>query len=133
MTVTDPQAPGDQRATWEMFAPPLDPPVDGGLPRCVALAIVDAWWDCDPYLAAALLWESYAASLPPQALVSQVSTGVQSVSYSSPGGAFGQAMARAAWFRSMAGTLASVPLDLAPLPGHAFDGTSWWEVYPVDD
>lgn len=98
---------------WEAWAPPLAPPASGGLPVDQAQAIAEACWAEDPHLAAALMWEAYAATLPPEPVVSQVTTGVQSVSYSSPGGLFGTAMARAAWFRSMAGTLASVPLRLS--------------------
>lgn len=129
--MTDQQCPDDGREPWELFAPPLCPPVDGGLPRCSAEAIAAEWWADDPYLCAALMWEAYAASIPPEPVVSQVSTGAQSVSYSSPGGAFGLAMARAAWFRSMAGTLGSVPLALAPVRVTGGGEPTWWEVYPA--
>ena len=50
---------------WESWAPPIAPPADGGLPVDDAQAIADAWWDDDPHLAAALMWEHYAATLPP--------------------------------------------------------------------
>jgi hypothetical protein len=62
----------------------------------------------------ALQWESYAATLPPSAAVSQVATGSQSVTYAPalPSGDYGLAIARAAWHRSFT-TLASVPLRVA--------------------
>src|SRR5215468_3156438 len=98
--------------SWEAFAPPLDPPSDGGLPVVYALEIVGQYWLSDPYLALAMLWEAYAASLPPEPAVVSVSTGAQSIGYGSAGGAsaFALAMARAEHFRSMRGGLASVPL-----------------------
>ena len=49
---------------WEAWAPPLNPPAAGGLPVDQAQAIADAWWEEDPHLGAALMWESYAATLP---------------------------------------------------------------------
>jgi hypothetical protein len=95
---------------WQAWAPPLDPPTPGGLPEHVAREIADAAWEDDPHLAAALMWEAYAALLPPQLTVAQVATGNQSVSYSPPvpGGDYGLAVSRAAWHRSMAGSLGSV-------------------------
>jgi hypothetical protein len=98
--------------SWEAWAPPLAPPADGGLPRDEAEAIADALWDEEPHLAAALMWESWAATLPPAPAVASVSTGVQSVAYSPamPGGQLGLALGRAQWHRSMTGSLVSVPL-----------------------
>ncbi len=105
-------------SSWEAWAPPLAPPADGGLPYDEAQAIADAWWDEEPHLAAALMWESYAATLPPSLPVAQVATGMQSVSYGRavPGGELGAAVTRAAWHRSFLSTLQSVPLRVA-LPG----------------
>jgi hypothetical protein len=99
---------------WLAWAPPLDPPAPGGLATDDAEAIAHAWWDRDPHLCAALQWESYAATLPPAAAVSQVATGSQSVTYSPalPGGEVGLALARAEWHRSFT-TLASVPMRAA--------------------
>lgn len=79
-----------------------------------AQAIADAWWDDDPHLAAALMWESYAATLPPELAVAQVSTGAQSVSYgrATPGGELGAALTRAAWHRSFT-SYTSVPLRVS--------------------
>jgi hypothetical protein len=119
-------------AAWELWAPPLNPPVEAGLPYDAAQAIADAWWDEDPHLCAALQWEAYAASLPPAPAVAQVSTGVQSVTYGRaiPGGELGMALTRAQWHRSFT-TLVSVPLQsvvptvAVPLPG-------WWEVEGTD-
>jgi len=99
------------RPLWELWAPPLSPPTAAGLPVEVAEAIAGSWWREDPYLCLAFMWESYAATLPTEPAVRAVSTGAQSVTYSSGGGGeFGLAVARAAWFRSMAGSFASVPL-----------------------
>ena len=100
--------------SWEAWAPPLAPPADGGLPYDEAEAIADAWWADDPHLAAALMWESYAAMMPPALAVAQVSTGAQSVSYgrATPGGDLGAALARAAWHRSFTSAV-SVPLRTA--------------------
>ena len=69
-------------------------------------------WDEDPHEAAAIMWEHWAATLPPALAVAQVSTGSQSVSYgrATPAGDLGAAMARAAWHRSFVATLVSVPL-----------------------
>jgi hypothetical protein len=99
---------------WESWGPPLFPPADGGLTYAEAEAIASAWWDVDPHLCAALQWESYAATLPPELAVAQVSTGAQSVSYgrATPGGDLGLALQRAAWHRSFT-TGASVPLRAA--------------------
>jgi hypothetical protein len=104
-------APGD----WRAWAPPLDPPTAGGLPVAEAEAIARALWRTDPHRAAAMMWESYAATLPPSAAVASVSTGTQAVTYNPPlpGGDYGLAVGRAAWHRSMLGSLASVPLVLA--------------------
>jgi hypothetical protein len=96
---------------WAAWAPPLDPPTPGGLAVAEAADIAAAHWDDDPHLAASLMWEHYAATLPPSAPVSQVATGSQSVSYSPaiPSGEYGLALARAAWHRSFT-TAVSVPL-----------------------
>lgn len=96
---------------WESWAPPLDPPTAGGLPYAEAEAIAEAWWGTDRHLAAALMWEHYAATLAPELPVSMVTTGSQSVAYgqSIPGGEVGKAIARAAWHRSFAAA-GSVPL-----------------------
>ena len=103
-------------ASWEAWAPPIAPPADGGLPADQAQAIADAWWDDEPHLAAALMWEAYAATLPPTLPVAQVATGMQSVSYGRavPAGVLGEAITRAAWHRSMLPTLGSVPLRKVP-------------------
>ena len=77
-----------------------------------AQAIADQWWDEEPHLAAALMWEAYAATLPPTLPVAQVATGMQSVSYGRavPGGELGEAITRAAWHRSLLSGLVSVPV-----------------------
>lgn len=115
--------------TWESWAPPLDPPTPGGLSSADAEAIAAAYWDDDPHLAAALMWESYAATLPPSAAVSQVATGSQSVTYAPalPGGEYGLAIARAAWHRSFC-TFATVPLvpSVEVVVGD-YDEGEWWE------
>jgi hypothetical protein len=87
---------------WQSWAPPLAPPTAGGLPEDQAQAIADAWWDESPHLAAALMWEAYAATLPQTATVQSVHTGMQSVAYYPPipGGDFGLAVARAEYHRS---------------------------------
>jgi hypothetical protein len=102
---------------WLSWAPPLDPPTPGGLAADDAEAIALAYWHDDPHLAAALMWEHYAATLPPAPAVSQVATGSQSVTYAPalPSGEYGLALARAAWHRSFT-TLASVPLRVARGP-----------------
>jgi hypothetical protein len=87
--------------------------VDGGLPYDQAQAIADDWWAIDPHECAARQWEAYASTLPPALPVAQVNTGVQSISYggATPGGALGEALARAAWHRTfVTGQLTSVPL-----------------------
>jgi len=123
---------------WVAWAPPLDPPTPGGLPLAQAQAIADAVWATDPHLAAALMWESYAATLPPSPSMASVSTGAQSVSYSPPmpGGDYGAAMARAAWHRSLMGSMASPELvladpmiTLAPPPPPGWGG-GWWADAP---
>ncbi len=105
-------------SAWEAWAPPLAPPLSGGLPVEEAQAIADACWSDEPHLAAALMWEAYAATLPPTLPVAQVATGMQSVSYgrATPAGVLGEAITRAQWHRSFLSTLVSVPLRVA-LPG----------------
>ena len=104
-------------ASWQTWAPPLDPPTAGALPIADAEQIAGLYWDDEPHLAAALMWEAYAAMLPPTHVVSQVATGSQSVSYSPavPGGDYGLAISRANWHRSFVDTFASVPLEIARL------------------
>jgi hypothetical protein len=109
---------------WQLWAPPLDPPVEGGLPLATAQQIAAAVGDCDPWLAAALMWETWAATLPTEAGVIQVATGSQSVTYSNPGGQFALAMARAEWLRGMRGSLASVRVRVAIEEGPP----CWWEL-----
>ena len=115
---------------WESWAPPLDPPTPGGLPVAQAQAIAEGCWAEDPHLAAALMWESYAATLPATPTVSQVATGAQSVSYSpaQPSGDYGLALARAAWHRSFTSAV-SVPLE--PPRGSWEDPIQWWEVEQI--
>ena len=98
-------------AWWESWAPPLDPPVAGGLPYAQAELIASVWWDEDPHEAAAQMWEAYAATLPPTPAIAVVTTGAQSITYGGarPGGDYGLAIARAEWHRSFTG-LVSVPL-----------------------
>ena len=100
---------------WQAWAPPLDPPTTGGLPVAEAQAIADALWADDPHLAAALMWEHYAATLPPTPVISSVQTGAQSIAYNpaQPSGDYGLAVSRAAWHRSFTSTLVSVPLRVA--------------------
>lgn len=104
-------------ASWQSWAPPTDPPTAGGLPVGDAQQIADLYWHDEPHLCAALMWEAYAAMLPPTHTVSQVATGSQSVSYSPavPGGDYGLAITRANWHRSFLDTFASVPLLVAPV------------------
>lgn len=116
------------RPAWELWFPPLDPPVEGGLPRDVAEDLAASWWECDPHLAAALAWETYAAMSPLEPSVRSVQTGVQAVTYESPGGRWAMAMARAAWHRSMAGGFGSVPLELAPVGEARELPVNWWQV-----
>ena len=125
-------------SSWEAWGPPLAPPTTGGLPRDEAQAIADEWWAGEPHLCAALQWEAYAATLPPAPVVASVSTGVQSVAYSPamPGGQLGLALSRAAWHRSMMGSLASVPLraaawDEARRPGFPHPRPGW--PWPAED
>lgn len=117
---------------WQTWAPPLDPPTPGGLPADVAQQIADATWATDPHLCAALQWEAYAATLPPSPAVSNVSTGVQSVAYSPPvpAGAYGQAISRAAWHRSLMASAGSVPLTLAE-PAVESVPTAWPPMWVV--
>lgn len=124
---------------WHLWAPPLNPPTAGGLPEDAAQAIADATWDTDPHLCAALQWESYAAMLPAATSVSQVATGVQSVTYSPPmpGGDAGAAMAKAAWHRSLMCNGGSPELVLAPPAVATVPGNPWlfdwaeWNWWPV--
>lgn len=109
---------------WQAWAPPLDPPVDTGLPVATAQQIADANADASPYLIAALMWESYAAQLPVTPVATSVSTGSQSVSYSGGGDAFSLAIARANWLRSMLGDLGSMPLSTDTATPWPFD---WWQ------
>jgi hypothetical protein len=113
-------------SSWEAWAPPLAPPADGGLPRDEAQAIADAWWDEEPHLAAALMWEAYAATLPPELPVSMVTTGSQSVATgrAMPRGSLGLAMSRAEWHRSFTAGV-SVPLAVAPAQLEN-PGGEWW-------
>jgi len=100
---------------WESWAPPMSPPHERGLDRDQAEAIAAAWWETDCHLASALMWEAYAAILPPALAVAQVATGGQSVSYGTavPPGELGLALSRAAWHRALAATAGSVELVLA--------------------
>lgn len=114
--------------SWRLWAPPLDPPAEGGLPEAYAEEIAAAYWAADQWLALALMWEAYAASLPPEPAVVSVSTGVQSVGYSGGGGGqFAQAMARAQWFRSQMGSLKSVPLRVAEPEAAEPWPVDWWQ------
>jgi len=110
-------------ALWELWGPPLDPPNAGGLPRQAAVEIAACYWHQDPHLAAALMWEAYAAMLPMEPAVRSVSTGAQSVTYDT--GWTGRALAKAAWHRSMAGNLATVEVELAPPMGLHDGGLEW--------
>jgi len=125
--VTDPSQP------WVGWAPPLTPPAQAGLPAARAQQIADAVWDDDPHLCAAIMWEEYAATLPPAPAVASVQTGVQSVSYGAPtpGGELGLALGRAAWHRSFC-SVQSVPLEVAPISGEDVPWSRWWTVDPVD-
>jgi hypothetical protein len=129
-------APPSDVPAWVAWAPPLNPPDAGGLPYDQAAAIGDAYWDTSPHLAAALMWEAYAAMLPPTPAVASVSTGAQSVAYSpaAPTGDYGLAISRAAWHRSfLGGELVSVPLRKAPpefAPG-VYGWPVWWTVDEV--
>jgi hypothetical protein len=139
MSLTAPPAP-ETLPNWQLWAPPLDPPVAGGLPVSVAQSIADATWATDPHMCAALQWEAYAGMLPPMPAVSSVSTGAQSVAYSPPlaGGDFGLAMQRAEYHRKLAGSLTTAQqLTVADpaktsVPGNPWIDTSdysqWWTV-----
>jgi hypothetical protein len=124
--VTDPSSP------WVGWAPPLTPPAQTGLPAARAQQIADAVWDDDPHLCAAIMWEEYAATLPPSPAVASVQTGVQSVSYGSPvpGGELGLALGRAAWHRSFCSP-GSVPLEVARISGGEPPPGVWWPVEPI--
>ncbi|HEX4399676.1 MAG TPA: hypothetical protein VH136_18700 [Trebonia sp.] len=116
---------------WQEWAPPLDPPTDGGLPADQAAAIADQWWDTDPHMCAAIQWEAYAAMLPPAVPVAQVTTGAQNVSYSpaSAPGQLGAAMARAAWHRSfVTGELVSVRMHAHHPPAWGYYEGHYWPV-----
>jgi hypothetical protein len=121
---------------WQAWAPPLDPPTPGGLPIEMAEDIGRGWGidDEDHHLTAALMWEAYAATLPPAASVSSVQTGAQSVVYNPavPGGDYGRAIARAQWHRSFVSGLVSVPLLVAPVddPGPVPPEWEWGEPWP---
>lgn len=106
----------DDAPAWQTWAPPLDPPTDGGLPVGQAEQIIAEWWDIDRHRAAAEMWEAYAATLPPSASVSSVQTGAQSVVYApaQAGGDYGLALSRAQWHRSRASNAESVPLAVGP-------------------
>lgn len=110
-------------AGWEAWAPPLDPPTEGGLPYEQAEAIaVETGWPAEPHLTAAEQWEAYAAIAPASAPVASVNTGTQSVSYAAP---YGAALARAEWHRSFLGNLVSVPLQVAPVEDEVLVDP-WW-------
>jgi hypothetical protein len=114
--------------SWRAWAPPLNPPDERGLPEAYAEEVAALYWLTDPWLAAAMMWEAYAAGLPPEAPVVQVATGVQSVTYGAGGGgAWAQAMARAEQFRAMRGSLHSVPLRLSVPPGPEPWPDDWWQ------
>jgi hypothetical protein len=116
------------------MAPPLDPPVEGGLPLDLAEDFADDWWGDDPYYALGLMWDAYCGMLgPPAGGISHVQTGAQAVSYSPPmaTGEGATACAKAQWYFSRsihgAGGLASVPL------ARSFEGIAddepidWWQ------
>ena len=111
---------------WQIWAPPLDPPAEDGLPQELAEEIAATWWDSDPWLAAALMWEAYALMQQPTPSVASVSTGAQTVSYNPPGGRWALAMARADWFRQQRGNLISVPLEVVT-PGDQLAPLDWWQ------
>lgn len=120
---------------WEAFAPPLDPPTEGGLPRAVAERFAETWWETDPWYAVGLMWDHYAGMCEDPAgaaMVSSVSTGAQTVSYRpvGPVGECARRAARASWYFARSqqgfGGLYSVALHRADqaaldLP---FD---WWQ------
>jgi hypothetical protein len=108
---------------WQLWGPPLDPPAEGGLPAATAQAIAAVERDC-PWETAALLWEAYAFTLPPEPAVASVSTGSQSVGYAAGHSAVQAALDRAAALRARCGTLFSVPLDK---PGPVCWPVDWWQ------
>jgi len=109
---------------WQLWAPPLDPPTTGGLPADTAQQIADANPNANPYLVAALMWESYAAQLPVAPATTSVNTGAQSVTYAGGGDPFSLAIARANWLRSMLGTFESIWLIPGDLDEWPID---WWQ------
>lgn len=115
---------GRQGPLWELWAPPLDPPTEGGLDRALAERIAEADFDC-PYTAPALMWDAYAAQQAPEPVVASVSTGVQQVTYAGGSGPSTVARARAEWLRSLCGTVGSVETvtstSAARLP------PDWWQ------
>ena len=119
--------PSGAMPSWQLWAPPLDPPTAGGLPADTALLIAEATWDSDPHLCAALQWEAYAGMLPPAPAVATVSTGAQSVSYQPPlpGGEFGLAMARAQYHRSLMMTGETIPCEVAAPALTSAPGNPW--------
>lgn len=72
------------------------------------------FWPGRPHCMAAMLWDRYAATLPPTVVAAAVTTGMQSVTFGGPTatGAAGTAMARADWHRERCngGSLVAVPL-----------------------
>lgn len=120
---------------WEAWAPPIDPPTAGGLPADQAQCIADTWWDVEPHLAAALMWEAYAAMLPPTPTIWSASTGAQSIEMrpAQPVGTYGMAMQRAAWHRTfVTGQVVGVPMNVAPSTYTDHSGRylppPWWTV-----
>lgn len=117
---------------WESWAPPLDPPTAGGLPRPIAERLAADWWATDPHYAAGLMWDWYAGTLDPEPAVSSVNTGVQTVSYDPPApmGDFGAASRRAAWHfarsRNGAGGLVSIPLGRGEPGRDLLRDMDWW-------
>jgi hypothetical protein len=125
MTLPDP--------TWETWAPPLDPPTAGGLSADLAAQIADAYWATSPHLAAALMWEAYAAQLEPTQPVTSVSTGAQSVGFdpAAATGPYGAALQQAEWHRSFLVDTYTVPMSLVgeypavePVPAGLVRGTA---------
>lgn len=114
----------DVNETWRAWAPPLDPPDEGGLPAEQAQQIALDHPGANPHLVAALMWEAYAATLTPGPQVTAVTTGAQSVQYSQSGDPFALALARAEWHRSFLGTLHSVPLTTDTSADWPVD---WWQ------
>lgn len=113
--------------SWQAMAPPLNPPDEAGLPEAYAAEIAAGYWETDPWLALALMWEAFAATLPPEPVVVSVSTGAQTVGYSGGGGGpFAQALARAEWFRGQRGSLVSIQLGRGGGPGEPWPA-DWWQ------